>query len=168
MANDTESVKVIGVAKELPKDPKYFTEISIPETVKIPDVKPDIEQLVQVIVEVEIMSMRVVDTPCLKSFEGQMLSGKKLILELKLKEKIVYVADEASQPVHAAHYEEVMKSVFIIVPKYVDGKAIDLLLKAGKVRVTPYIEDIYAEQKDKRTVFKNITLLIDVIITCQS
>lgn len=166
MANDTETVKVIGVAKDLPIDPKYFTEISIPETIKIPEIKPDMEQLVEVIVQAEIMSMRLVDTPCMKSFEGQMLSGKKLILELKLKEKVVYVADEADQPVHAAHYEEVMRSVFIIVPKSVDGKSIELLLKSNKVRVIPYIEDIYAVQKDKRTVFKNITLLIDVIINC--
>lgn len=166
MANDTETVKVIGVAKDLPTDPKYFTEISIPETIKIPEIKPDMEQLVEVIVQAEIMSMRLVDTPCMKSYEGQMLSGKKLILELKLKEKVVYVADEADQPVHAAHYEEVMRSVFIIVPKSVDGKSIELLLKSNKVRVTPYIEDIYAVQKDKRTVFKNITLLIDVTINC--
>lgn len=166
MDSNKEPVKTVGVAKELPQNPKYFTEISIPEVVKIPVQKPDIEQLVQVIVEAEIMSKRIIDTPCVKSFEGQMLSGKKLILELKLRQKIVYVANELSQPVHAAHYEEVLKSVFIIVPKFVDGKAIDILLKAGKVRVTPYIEDIYAEQKDKRTVFKNITLLIDVTINC--
>jgi ferredoxin-fold anticodon binding domain-containing protein len=166
--SNKEPVKTVGVAKELPKNPKYFTEISIPEVVKIPVQKPDIEQLAQVIVEAEIMSMRVVDTPCTKSFEGQMLSGKKLILELKLIEKIVYVADEPSQPVHAAHYEEVMRSAFVIVPKAVDGISIETLLKAGKVRVTPYIEDIYAEQKDKRTVFKNITLLIDVIVTCEN
>lgn len=166
MDNNKEAVKTVGVAKELPENPKYFTEISVAEIVKIPDIKPDIEQLVEVIVEAEIMSRRLIDTPCVKSFEGPMLTGKKLILELKLKQKIVYVADEASQPIHAAHYEEVMKSVFVIVPKFVEGKAIDILLKAGKVRVTPYIEDIYAEQKDKRTVFKNITLLIDVIVSC--
>lgn len=166
MNDSKDPVKTVGVANELPQSPKYFTEISIPETVTIPTQKPDVEQLVEVIVEAEIMSMRLVDTPCLKSFEGQLLSGKKLILEVKLKQKIVYVADEASQSVHAAHYEEVMKSVFVIVPQYVDNKPMDLLLKAGKVRVTPYIEDIYAEQKDKRTVFKNITLLIDVTINC--
>jgi len=164
--NNKDPIKTVGVAKTLPQNPMYFTEISIAEIVKIPSQKPDIEQLVEVIVEAEIMSKRVVDTPCVKSFEGQMLSGKKLILELKLKQKIVYVADEPSQPVHAAHYEETMRSVFIIVPKLVEGKPIDKLLKANKIRVIPYIEDIYAEQKDKRTVFKNITLLIDVTFLC--
>lgn len=166
MDSNKDPVKTVGISKELPEAPKYFTEISVPEVVKIPAQKPDIEQLLEVIVEAEILSMRLVDTPCLKSFEGQMLSGKKLVLELKLKQKLVYVADQASQPVHAAHYEEVLRSAFVIVPKYIDGKEIELLLKAGKIRITPYIEDIYAEQKDKRTVFKNITLLIDVIINC--
>jgi hypothetical protein len=166
MDDNKEAVKTVGVAKELPKNLKYFTEISIAETLKIPLQKPVSEQLLEVIVEAEIISMRIIDTPCIKSFEGQMLSGKKLILELKLKEKIVYVADEAPQPVHAAHYEEVLKSVFIVVPNSVEGKSIDILLKAGKVKVTPYIEDIYAKQEDNRTIFKNITLLIDVTINC--
>lgn len=166
MDNSKDFLKTAGVAEELPASPKYFTEISIPETLIIPNAKPDIEQLVEVIVEAEIISKRIVDTPCLKSFEGQLLSGKKLILELKLIEKIIYVADKPNQPVHAAHFEEVLKSVFVIVPKSIEGISIESLLKAGKVRVTPYIEDIYAVEKDKRTVFKNITLLIDVTINC--
>jgi len=166
MENKKEPVKLMGVAPELPENPQYFTELAIPEIIKIPDIKPDIEQLVSVMVEAEISSMRLIDTPCVKSYEGQMLSGKKLVLELKLREKVVYVADEASQPVHAAHYEEVLKSVFIIVPRYVEGIPIEAMLKANRVKVTPYIEDIYAEQKDKRTVFKNITLLIDVTFPC--
>jgi len=166
MKKKTDAITTLGVAKELPEHPVYFTEISILETLKIPSQKPDIEQVLSIIVEPEIISMRIADTICAKSYEGQLLSGKKLIMELKLKEKVVYVADETTQPAHAAHYEDVLRSVFVIVPKAIDNIPIERLLKSNKIIVYPYIEDIYVEQKDNRTIFKNITMLIDVIVSC--
>jgi len=164
--NEKNPIKTNGVSTNLPENPKYFKQMNVVEIVKIPEQKPDIEQVVNVTVNAQIISIRVIDTVCSKSYEGQLLSGKKLILELKLEQKITYVADNSSQPVHAVHYEEVMKSVFVIVPKEIDGVPIERLIKSNKLKVIPYIEDIYAEQRDKRTIFKNITLLIDVTTTC--
>lgn len=160
-------IKFNGVSEELPINPKYFAQISIPETLIIPAQKPDIEQLVSVAVDTEIESIRIIDTPtCIKSFEGQFLSGKKLIIELKLIEKIVYVAEEPTQSVHAAHFENTFKSIFIIMPKTVNGDAIEDILQQGRLIVTPYIEDIHAEMIDARTIFKNITMLLDAAIAC--
>jgi len=159
-------IKTNGVSTQLPENPIYFKQMNVVEIVKIPPQKPDIEQVVDVTVNAKIMSARIIDTVCSKSYEGQLLSGKKLVLELKLEQVINYVADYADQPVHSAHYEEVMRSVFIIVPKEINKVPIERLLKGNKLKITPYIEDIYAEQRDKRTVFKNITLLIDVTTTC--
>jgi len=151
-----------GTAQQLPENPLYFAQISIPEILTIPDQKPDMEQLVSVTVKPEIVAFHLIDTPCVKSYEGQLLSGKKLIIELNLKEIINYVADKPSQSTHAAHFEKTLKSVFVIVPKEITGIPIETLLKQNKLVVTPYIEDIFAMQRDERTVFKNITLLIDV------
>lgn len=151
-----------GTAEQLPENPKYFTQFSIPEILTIPDRKPDMEQLVSVTVDTEIIDIHLIDTPCIKSYEGQLLSGKKLIIELKLKEIITYVADKPNQSTHAAHFDRTLKSVFVIVPKQIGGIPIETLLKQKKVVVTPYIEDIFAMQRDERTVFKNITMLIDV------
>ena len=164
--SEKSSIKTNGVSTQLPENPIYFKQMNIVEIVKIPNQKPDIEQVISVTVDPKITSIRVIDTVCAKSYEGQLLSGKKLILELKLEQKITYVAKYEDQPVHAAHYEEVMRSVFVIVPKEINKVPIERLLKANKLKVTPYIEDIYVEQKDKRRVLKNITLLIDVTTTC--
>lgn len=163
MANVVRNlVEGVGVADSLPANPVYFTELSIPETLTIPIEKPDMEQLLSVMVSPEIISVRVVETPMALSNEGQNLSGCKLVIELKLKEKVKYVADEPTQTVHAAHYENVLKSVFVIVPPTIDGVLIRDLLRQRKVSITPYIEDIYAEMRDCRTIFKNLTILIDV------
>lgn len=154
----------IGVTpyEKLPKNPKYFTETSIEETLIIPTQKPDAEQLLSVIVSPEVLSLKIIETPVMSTPEGQNLLGAKLIIELKINEKILYVADEPTQSVHAAHFENVIKSIFIVIPTEIDGIPVQRKLQQGKITVTPYVEDIYSVLKDKRTIFKNITMLIDV------
>jgi hypothetical protein len=153
----------IGISNTLPENPKYFTEQSIAETVVIPCLKPDMEQLLSVMEDIEIVSVKVIDTPVAISNEGQKLQGSKLIIELKLKQKIKYVADEPTQSVHAAHFE-IMKSMFVVVPTIPLGqsKTVTQLLREGRVNVMPYIEDIYGEMKDKRTIFKNTVVFLNV------
>lgn len=161
-------VQGIGITpyKDLPENPVYFTEIAIPETVVIPDAKPDMENLVSVAVDAEILSTRLVETAVGTSNEGQILTGYKLIVEVKLRQKIKYIADEPTQSVHAAHFEKVVSSIFVVVPTDVtiDGVTytIQELFEQGRLVVTPYIEDIYGVQRDKRTIFKNIVILLDV------
>lgn len=163
----TNLVQGIGIADSFPEDPKYFTQLSIPETLIIPQTKPDMEQLLSVTVEAVVESMKLIETPIALSNEGQNLSGCKLIVELRLREKVKYVADEPTQPVHAAHYDNILKSIFIIVPCEVNGIPMREYLRRKRVVITPYIEDIYAEMIDKRTVFKNITIFVDAnILAC--
>lgn len=169
MANTMNNfVEGIGVTNfiDLPVNPIYFTEISIPEIVCIPEEKPDMEQLISVMVDTEIASTRLIKTPVGTSNEGQILTGYKLIVEILLRQKIKYVADEPTQSVHAAHFDKLMSSIFIVVPVsiVIDGVTYNIedLFEQGRLIVTPYIEDIFAEQKDKRCVFKNITILVDV------
>lgn len=159
-------VEGIGIADSFPDNPKYFTQLSIPETLTIPEPKPDMEQLLSVAVDAEIESMKLIETPVALSNEGQNLSGCKLIIELRLRQKVKYVADEPTQSVHAAHFE-VLKSIFIIVPCEVNGVPIRTLMSRKRIVVKPYIEDIYAEMLDARTVFKNITVFVDAkFLTC--
>lgn len=160
-------VEGIGISTSFPENPKYFTQLSIPETLIIPEPKPNMEQLISVAVDPVVETMKLIETPIALSHEGQSLSGCKLIIELKLREKVKYVADEPTQTVHAAHYENVLKSIFIIVPCEINGVSVRNLLAKERIIVTPYIEDIYAEMVDGRTIFKNITIFINVrFITC--
>lgn len=155
-------VELIGIADSLPENPVYFKEVAIPETVTIPCQKPDIEQLLAVMVEPEIVSVRLVETPIAVSDEGQNLSGCKLVIELRLRQKIKYVADEPTQSVHVAEFENVFKSIFVVVPCEIDGMRVCDLIRRNRVNVTPFIEDIFAQMRDKRRVFKNITLFVNV------
>lgn len=155
-------IQEIGVAEELPPNPLYFTQIAIQEMVSIPEEKPDMEAILSCMVEAIIISARLIETPCMKSYEGQLLSGRKLIIELKLDQKVTYVADVVSQSEHSAHFENLFNSLFVVVPQRVGNIPIENLFKKGRINVTPYIEDIYCEMLDSRNIFKNITLLLDV------
>lgn len=146
-------IEYAGIADTLPilTIPAAFKQFTLQENLCIPEAKPDIEQLTRVLAEVKIISTKVIQTPTGTSPEGQNLTGWKLIVEGEVCQKIEYVADEPTQSVHAAHFC-IPFSTFIVLPgTYVAGTP---------VTVVPYIEDIYAQQIGKRSIFKNIVLFL--------
>lgn len=158
-------VEGIGISDKLPKNPKYFTEVTFPVTDAIPDDKPGLEELLSIMADVQVLSVKAVKTPYdVISHEGQYLSGCKLIIELRLRQKIKYTGCESTSSVHAVSFESILRGIFVVVPCKVDGVPIEDLLRAEKVIVTPYIEDIYARALDKRYIFKNVVILVDVTI----
>lgn len=155
-------VNGIGVSQDMPDTVKYFQEVNIVETLIIPEEKPDMEKLSSIIISPKVVATKLITTPVALSYEGQNLSGYKLIVELSLQEKIKYVAAMPNQAIHAAHYDNLMKSVFVVVPEFYKGERVCDLIRKNKFSVTPYVEDIYAVMKDSRTIYKCITLLVDV------
>jgi hypothetical protein len=120
------------------------------------------EHIVSVAVDTQIVSLKIAETPVGTSSEGEILTGRKLIVELLLRQKIKYVADEPTQTVHAVH-NDFLVSEFVVIPPTVAGTTVEELLAQNRITVVPYIEDIYASMVDKRTICKNITILLDVI-----
>lgn len=146
-------VEYEGISNQLP----VFTEavapikqVTVQETLELPEAKPDIEQLIKVKSELIIKSTRVISTPIGKSLESQNLTGWKLVIEAELRQKIRYVADEPTQRVHAAHFNVPFSTFIILPPDFDESKC---------VSVEGYIEDIYADFIGKRQIFKNTTLL---------
>ncbi|MCR4437168.1 MAG: DUF3794 domain-containing protein [Clostridiales bacterium] len=150
-------IEISGIADTFPSCPRAFTEMSVMENLKIPDHKPEAEQILKVIAEVNVLSKRIVETPIGKSSSGLISTGVKLVVELNIREKIVYIANEPSQPVHAFENEKVVSS-YIVIPK------ISLQLTPGLsdiIAVEAFIEDIFVKLTDKRDIFKNITIFLN-------
>ncbi|WP_053956590.1 DUF3794 domain-containing protein [Inediibacterium massiliense] len=145
-------IEYSGIAMHLPESPCAFQQMDIQEHFEIPNSKPNIEQLIRVMADIQIISTKIIRTPVAKSIEGQSLSGWKLIVEGEVKQKIEYVADEPTQSVHAVHINTPFSSYIILSPDF-DSNTV--------VNVTGYIEDIFALQIDKRRIFKNIAILLD-------
>lgn len=132
-----------------------WTQISVLEVFKLPANKPDIATLEKVFVEVQIISTRIVNTPIgpcptKENLEGTRLTGKKLVIEGVLKEKIVYTAARADHPVFTAHFDAPF-SAFIVLAPNADLK---------ELCVEACIEDVFAIPFNPREVFKNVTLFL--------
>lgn len=147
-------IEVVGINTDcIPENISTFKQFNIEETVCIPSQKPDIEQVLKVISNVEIISTRVIKTPVGTSLEGEILTGWKVVVEGQLEQVVQYVANCPDQPSHAAEFI-VPFSTFVVLPE-------DFVI-GTPITVTPFIEDIYVEQLDLRCIFKNTTLLVTV------
>jgi hypothetical protein len=145
-------IEYSGIATHLPESPCAFQELDIQEHLEIPMHKPESEQIIRIMADIQIDCTKVIRTPVAKSIEGQSLSGWKLIVEGELKQKVEYVANEPTQSVHAAHFNTPFSSYIILSPDF-DCNTV--------VNVTGYIEDIFAIQIDNRKIFKNVSILLD-------
>ena len=121
--------------------------------------------------------------------EGTCLSGRKLIIEGTLKQKVVYTGLVPSQSVHSVHNEVPFTAYIIPYAKFegldyqenitviadpagdpcdtivINGWAYDpanppVVDLCEEFCVNAYVEDIFAHATDCRTVFKNITLFL--------
>lgn len=154
-------------------DTDKWTEFYLPEIVDIPIQKPDMEGIVEVHSCVEIISQRVIKTPVVIGYtdtagnfisgenipnaECTNLTGRKLIIEGFLKQKVIYTAADDEQSLHSANFE-IPFSTFIIIEK-------DTPL-SQQFRITPYIEDIFVSRLSERSVFKNTTIFIKASKVC--
>ena len=152
---------------------KYWNEISVPEVLTIPSFKPDVEQILSINSKVEIMCQKVIETPIAtqnrvapgqvvvangKNLANLNLTGRKLIIEALLRQRITYVSSTDCQSVHSAHFD-IPISTYIMVPQKT--------LLTDKFKIVPCIEDIYACILNPRQIFKNTTLFFKAVpVTC--
>ena len=150
-----------------------WVQFFVPEIVDIPELKPDMEDIISINSCVEILCQRVIKTPEVTGYtnsngeyihgyeidnaECTRLTGRKLIIEGLIKQKITYTALLPEQSLHSASYK-IPFSVFIIIEK-------DTPL-SKTFKVTPYIEDVYACRLSERSIFKNSTIFIKAQSIC--
>jgi len=151
-------VEIVGITPpaNFPEvnDETLYTQIAVDELLELPAAKPDIEQLVNVHINVEILRTKVIPTPV----------GYKAVVRGIVKQKIVYVADLPEQSLHAAHFERPF-CAFIPIPKddkdddwdkdeKVDTKDI------GASHARAIVEDVLVTELGKRHILKSVILFI--------
>lgn len=150
-----------------------WVQFFVPKILDIPARKPDIEGIVSVNSCIEIISKRVVNTPMVTGYtradgvyvpgeeipngECTHLTGKKLIIEGVIHQKVIYTAMVADQSLHSASFM-IPFSTFIIVEK-------DKPLTQD-FTVYPYLEDVFVCRLSERSIFSNNTLFIKAIPVC--
>lgn len=120
------------------------------------------------------------------SIEGNCLTGRKVIVEGVIKQKILYTADVLSQSVHSLEVNHPFSTYVVVYPKFENASdfirdivvidpndskntlTIDGFLYSGDTVVylcedfcvKAYIEDIFITLLDCKTIFKNTTLFL--------
>ena len=119
--------------------------------------------------------------------EGTCLSGRKLVIEGTVKQRVVYTALEPAQSVHSAHFEIPFSAYVIVYASFAgleftenvtvvtNPATCETAVVSGfpfnpanppvvdlceDFTVTGLIEDIFSTALDERTIFKNITLFL--------
>jgi Tol biopolymer transport system component len=153
------SIKKNGISKFNKEKIKYFSQIGFREIITLCDNMPDIQQIISVIADPQILSMKIIETMEGKSQEGQYISGCKLIAEIELKQKILYSTDSTTQSIHVIE-NTFIQSAYIVVPKSIKGTDIKWLLKENRYYCKVFIEDIVIKKIDERNIFTNIFSLL--------
>lgn len=138
------------------EDVTSFKQSNIDLNFIIPECKPDIEQITKVWVKVDTIHYEIVKTPVGTSYEGQTITGYKLLFIADVKLKVEYVADECEQSVHTAH-TTIPFCEYVVMPEGYNSIA--------GISPSIYVEDIYASQVDCRSIYTNITLMT-VVRSC--
>ncbi|MGG5460508.1 DUF3794 domain-containing protein [Clostridium sp. B9] len=162
------------------KDFPYWKQMYVSETLEVPPQKPDMEQINSVDISVSIFRQKVIKTPRsyddtttppteTPNLEGKLLTGRKLIIEGQLCQKIVYTADEDEQPVHSVHFY-VPFSSYVVVPKEYtftnsDGSTYTIDSLNITYEVNSCIEDVAICMLDERRLLKQVTLLLYAVPT---
>lgn len=153
--NDQPVIKGIctsGKIENLIKSTKenLWTEISVPELLTIPKCKPNVTQILTISSTVNVMCQNTIITPvAVTNYEGEKLTGLKLLIHAILRQRITYVSDRKCHSVHAAHFD-VPISAYIVLPSTAS--------QLSKYRIRTCIEDLYACALNSRQIFKNTTL----------
>lgn len=144
----------------------YWIQMNLPEYLVIPEVKPDMEEINSVTISVDIFRKEVIEVPVspvdangdfVSNLEGKISTGRKLIIEGQLCQKVVYTANLPEQPVHGAEFY-VPFSAYIVVPPFIGTETNDTL--NIDFQVNACIEDVAVKMIDERNILKQVTLLL--------
>jgi hypothetical protein len=130
---------------------KTFKQISVEENLTIPEQKPCAEEILSCSTQVKIINVRVINTPCGCSCEGQKLTGLKAVVIGALVQQIIYIADEETQSVHAAHFTKHFGTYLTLDKHYKKG---------DELKVNAIVEDVYCKLLDKRNILKNVSIYL--------
>lgn len=155
----------------------YWMQMYIPECLTVPSQKPDIEELTSLDISVDILRSEVIKTPIpadelgniRPNLEGKILTGRKVIVEGQLCQKVEYTAAVETQSIHSAHFY-VPFSAYIVVPSEIEftndaGATTTVDSFDVTFTVNACIEDVSLCKISARNILKQVTLLLYAVPT---
>jgi Domain of unknown function (DUF3794) len=130
---DLISYSGLATVDEFPDCPIVYKQTSFINTIKVPEQKPDIEQVLKVMAIITIEDIRVITKPY----------DIKLVVSGTVKQRLVYTANVPEQSVHSFH-NNIPFCELVIIP--------DKNLNCKNIKVKALIEDIHVFHQDLRSI----------------
>lgn len=175
MINNLGITPEAAVTSALQTTPRVnqWVQLFVPIIDDMPTQKPSMEGIVSVNSFVKIISQRVINTPTVTGYtnasgvfipgasipnaECTLLTGKKLIIEGVITQKVIYTSLAANQALHSATFM-VPFSAFIVI----DGNT----PLSQEFKISVYVEDVFVCMLSERSIFSNSTLFIKASLPC--
>lgn len=137
-----------------PEEVAYHTEVIVDGQLKIPDVKPPLENLIEVTHKICIENIRTIPV----KLDNGCLTGCKVLVNGKVWLGIEYSADVPEQNVHFAHFEIPFQALITGGPCHKPIPLWDCNLEKFELHVC--VEHIQVHAIDSRNLEKAIVLLL--------
>ncbi|MEG0857420.1 MAG: hypothetical protein RSG52_13175 [Terrisporobacter sp.] len=158
-----DHIKYIGINEDLPTDIKYFKEEIVDGILFKKEIAKPIEEVVSLSVNSKISSIKLINTSIRTSNEGKKLSGKKLLVEVKLSYTVRYTSNTIEKYLYLLK-NDITKIMYIVVPKEIDDCKIEDFVRKKKIQVQPFVEDLYIENRCSSSVYIRTLLLLNANI----
>lgn len=134
--------------------PNSFKQFMVSSKLPIPCSQYGVCEIINKFIDVEITSTEIIDTIKGMSCEGETLTGKKVVVNGTLMERIEYVELCADKSIKIAEYN-IHFNTFIVLPENYN--------ELDCIKVDSTIEDIDMRLIDPMTLYQSVALLLEVV-----
>lgn len=154
-------IKYNGISLAFPENIKYFTDFMVNRQLIVDKCKPNINTITASSIQVTISKVSLINTQIKRSFEGQHLSGKKLIVDTQILINTKYIGGEDIIDMYIERIL-ILKHISIVVPAEVNGNKIEDIVRKDKFSITPYVENVLCEKKGSNVIDITASILLNV------
>lgn len=144
-----------------PDSPKFFKEEIFSQVYILEPDFYDIYDLIDFIADVTVENYTLKDEGIGVSTEGRYMSGKKLIVRIKLKGKLTYNTENIKYGAKVLFFDFI-KNISIVIPKKFKNEYTCDLIRAKRFTINTYIEDLYCRKVDERSVHISSILFLNL------
>ncbi|MGL4800954.1 MULTISPECIES: hypothetical protein [Peptostreptococcaceae] len=155
-----EYINYIGISESLPVDIKYFKEDLVDDIFYKKENSKPIGEIISASIDLNINSIKLLNTSTRTSNEGRKFTGKKLLIEVCLNYSIKYTSNTIEKYLYILK-NEVTKIMYISVPKEINNYDIEDFVRRKKIQIQSFVEDLYVEKRSSDSIYVRSLLLIN-------
>lgn len=137
-----------------------FSIVDIGEDILLPESLPGIGDIISCIVEPEIVSLKVLNTPKGRSAEGQGLTGECICTGIVLKQKFLYAPENQRDAVNIFE-TECYKCIYTSVPQKIEGTDMEAVVDHRLLKPVVKAEAVNVSRVNSRLMFERGRIIIE-------